>query len=795
MLKNLKIKTKLLGSFAILVGMIVLVGWYGLSGIKDVSRSADIIMNEEVPIVDASMEMIIALVKARDQMGEFLMSSEADELDMAEAKFKKTKDIFKLYAGAIVDGLHKGNIRIVPTDNSTILQLMEEIEEDYDNFYDAAVQIMNNHRKASLSGVELDLDKIDAVNERLDGYARLVEKKLQKVGDESEAEMMAAMEKADNLQDSSQYFVIIVMIVSILFSSTLGYVIANEISKPLLEINEMADKIAAGNLEQDIDINQKDEVGQLAESFRRMSKELKIKEEVAKQIAKGNFSIKVNIASGDDSLGKAMESMTLSLNGMQKELEKTIESQRKGDLDARCETVGFEGSFASLLKGINEVLDTVVTPILEMVHILKDYSNGNLEKEMHDLPGKQYVITESLRTVKKNLQMLIEEIGGLAKAAKDGNLRQRGDVAKFNGAYKKIVEEFNNTFEMIVKPIDEAVVVLESMSKGDLTNSIKGDYKGDHAIIKDAVNKTIKSMNDSLGQVAASVSQLASGAKQVSDSSQAVSQGATEQASSLEEISASVTEIAAQTKQNAKNASIANKLAGESQKEASLGSEKMGRMMEAMSEISESSKHIFKIIKVIDEIAFQTNLLALNAAVEAARAGTHGKGFAVVAEEVRTLAQRSAKAARETTELIEGSVEKVENGTQIATETAETLEKIVSGIDKINSLVNEISDASAHQVEGIEQTNDALSEIDKVTQLNASSAEETAATSQELSGQSTILEEMLGNFKLDFETPMLNEVLHEVGIEVESDKKDKSILSKEDIKTEIDLDDNDFGSF
>ena len=231
-------------------------------------------------------------------------------------------------------------------------------------------------------------------------------------------------------------------------------------------------------------------------------------------------------------------------------------------------------------------------------------------------------------------------------------------------------------------------------------------------------------------------------------SGQALSQGSTEQASSIEEITSSMTEVAAQTKENATNANQANELAIVAKDNAVSGNQQMQEMLKAMAEINDSSANISKIIKVIDEIAFQTNILALNAAVEAARAGQHGKGFAVVAEEVRNLAARSANAAKETTAMIEGSIKKVDMGTKIANETAQALNKIVGDVTKATQLVGGIAAASNEQASGISQVNLAIEQVAQVVQTNSATAEESAAASEELSGQAEILKQIVSKFKL-----------------------------------------------
>ncbi|GJQ60071.1 MAG: hypothetical protein D8M57_16015 [Candidatus Scalindua sp. AMX11] len=254
------------------------------------------------------------------------------------------------------------------------------------------------------------------------------------------------------------------------------------------------------------------------------------------------------------------------------------------------------------------------------------------------------------------------------------------------------------------------------------------------------VTNVIKSMVYSLTE---SSTQIASASEEVSSSSQSLAEGTSEQASSIEETSASMEEMSSTTKQNAENAKEASQLAAKCNQTAVTGSESVGEMNDAMQDINASSKKISDIIKVIDGIAFQTNLLALNAAVEAARAGEHGKGFAVVAEEVRNLAQRSANAAKDTTELIEDCVIKADAGTRLSGKCNEVLSEIVTNVKKVTALIEEISTASEEQTNGIDQVGRAISEMDKVTQQNAANAEETSAASEEMSAQAQSLMEQV----------------------------------------------------
>lgn len=289
---------------------------------------------------------------------------------------------------------------------------------------------------------------------------------------------------------------------------------------------------------------------------------------------------------------------------------------------------------------------------------------------------------------------------------------------------------------------------MRCLSEGDLNIRPEVEFSGDFIHLRDSIVATVASFNKTLSQINLSSEQVASSSELVATGAQALSQGANAQSCALQELSGTVAEISAQVGANDKYATHASECVGEVGEQLAQSSQHMQDMIRAMAEISSASGKIGKIIKTIEDIAFQTNILALNAAVEAARAGAAGKGFAVVADEVRSLASKSAEAAKDTTTLIESSIRAVENGTRIADSTEKSLHLVVESAQMVTETIGHISKASSEQAGSILLVTQGIEQISGVVQVNSATSEESAAASEELSGQAQFLEEMVGRFKL-----------------------------------------------
>ncbi|MBN2010011.1 HAMP domain-containing protein [candidate division KSB1 bacterium] len=408
-------------------------------------------------------------------------------------------------------------------------------------------------------------------------------------------------------------------------------------------------------------------------------------------------------------------------------------------------------------------INSVTTAIASIEKTAQAMAEGDLSQafsiqrndEIGLLAGSLQTMSEKRQEDKQQIQNTLEtankvvtELHRATTKIYAGDINSRASIINTEGEFKKILEDFNQSLDAITAPMRESIQAIEKMASYDFSVHVAGDYKGDHAILKNAINKSITQISELIQNISDSSKQINLASRRISSGSQSLAQSTSEQAGSLQEISGSLKEMASMISNNTINTKEASTISEYASNKADEGMKSMRHLSEVIEKIKSSSDETGKILKTIDDIAFQTNLLALNAAVEAARAGEAGKGFAVVAEEVRNLAMRSAEAARNTANLIEQAINNAEEGVIVNQEVVNKLEDINSHVRKVNSVMNEIAEASDQQSQGIDQINSAIEQLDQLTQHNAANSEESASTAEELSGQAGEMVSMVERFKL-----------------------------------------------
>lgn len=400
-----------------------------------------------------------------------------------------------------------------------------------------------------------------------------------------------------------------------------------------------------------------------------------------------------------------------------------------------------------LVKPLNEEINAIRTEMLES-------SVNRADRAMIFLSIVSLIAVAAgvliCMKVTKAIVTPVNQVVNAMEGLSEGNMSQTLDYES-NDELGKLVKSVQRTCQTLDDVVTNLTYLMSEMAKGnfDLGGQANVEaYKGDMVPILTSIRQMNRNLSSALTQIRQISDQVAEGSDQVSSGAQNLSEASAEQASSVEELAATITEISDNIKKTAENAKDASDKVKYAQSELTVSNEQMKDMIQAMGEISHKSEDIGKIIKTIEDIAFQTNILALNAAVEAARAGEAGKGFAVVADEVRNLASKSAEAAKNTTTLIEGTIDAVNNGTDIVNRTADALMSTVDGAQEAVSYVDEISASAAEQAEAIAQVRLGVDQIAGVVQTNSATAEESAAASEELSAQSQTLKTLVGSFKL-----------------------------------------------
>ena len=531
---------------------------------------------------------------------------------------------------------------------------------------------------------------------------------IEKFADLQKAHMDANGADMKRSADWGRNLLIACTFVAAIFGFLLAWLVTRSITRPLAQAVAVANAISVGNLNTRIEVTSEDEAGQLLRSMRQMVE---------------------------------------MLQGFVAAQQQMAQQHEAGEIDERIAAQAFPGVYGEMASSINALAASHIGLSRKVVEVVERYAQGDLSVDMDALPGKKAQFTQAVAGVKASLQGINGEIGKLVDAAARGDLSVRGDAAKYEYDFRHMVESLNSLVQTCDTAFEDLARVLGALAGGNLTEKITADYSGSFGKLKDDANTTVDKLTGVLGSIKDSTSAIHVACKEIAAGNSDLSSRTEEQASSLEETASSMEELTSTVKQNAENARQANQLSASASQIAVKGGEVVGEVVNTMSSINESSKKISDIIGVIDGIAFQTNILALNAAVEAARAGEQGRGFAVVASEVRNLAQRSASAAKEITELINDSVEKVGAGTKLVDEAGQTMLEIVSSVKRVNDIMSEITAASQEQSSGIEQVNTAITQMDQVTQQNTALVEEAAAAAESLEEQATNLAQAVAMFR------------------------------------------------
>ncbi|QBG88142.1 methyl-accepting chemotaxis protein [Xanthomonas oryzae] len=563
----------------------------------------------------------------------------------------------------------------------------------------------------------------------------------------------AAKTKAEKVHATSVSLTVMVLLIGIAGGLGLAFLFARSIVKSMRGAVTTATEIAGGKLDGQINVQGQDEVGELMRSMQRMQRDLKERIERDQRIADENLRIRTALdTSSTGTFITDPERVMIYANDAFKKIVAQYESSIRlasPEFDA-SKVIGQHISYlglsdATVRKAIAALERDGVTSFEERFgEVVLAQTVTAIKNEQGETSGE--VCEWRDRTIEVQVE---EEVARIVRAAASGDMSGRVETDGKQGFFLQLAQQLNGLLDANAGSLEQISALLSALSRGDLTVRMHGEFSGVFAQMRDDANATAEQLADIVGRIKLSSGAINAAAGEIASGNSDLSHRTEQQAANLEETAASMEELTSTVKQNAESARQANQLAIGATGVASQGGEVVSQVVTTMSGIEASSRKIADIISVIDGIAFQTNILALNAAVEAARAGEQGRGFAVVASEVRTLAQRSAGAAKEIKGLIDDSVHKVAEGSALVRKAGATMAEIVASVQRVTDIMGEISAASQEQSSGIEQVNQTITQMDETTQQNAALVEEATAAARSMEEQAGHLAEAVSVFKLD----------------------------------------------
>ncbi|WP_329765185.1 methyl-accepting chemotaxis protein [Stenotrophomonas maltophilia] len=691
--QDLPIARKLAVGFTLTTLMTVVLGAFALVRLSEANAQLSAMASNDIPSVQY-------LGEVRSQLGEF-RTYELAQLSMLDQPEKVADYNKRMDDTAAVVREQLAAYAKLPA-GAKERELYRAVQADVDGYFAANAKL----REAATAGDGVVARQIS------DDQSRPLRRKafedLKALGAYSSSLMQGKIDNANATHRNSMLAIIAAVVLLVVVAATLAVVISRAVTGPLGKAVNDIQAVARGDLSVTTQSTGKDEAGRML---------------------------------------AATADMTAMLRRFSEQTQLMAQMHAGPDISHRIPE-DFPGVYGQLASGINTVIFEHLDAIVDAIEVLNQYAIGNLAPDARRLPGSRAILHESMDAAKASLLAINTQIQQLASAAAAGDFSQRGDAQRFDHDFRVMIEQLNSMMQVADGNLGQLSQLLQSIAAGDLTARMDGQFNGVFARMRDDANTTVAQLTQIVGQIQASASSITLAAGEIASGNSDLSRRTEQQAANLEETAASMEELTSTVRQNAEHARQANQLAIGAHGVASQGGEVVGQVVTTMSAIEASSKKIAEIISVIDGIAFQTNILALNAAVEAARAGEQGRGFAVVASEVRTLAQRSAAAAKEIKGLIDDSVGKVAEGSSLVHQAGSTMGEIVASVQRVTDIMAEISAASQEQSAGIEQVNQTVVQMDETTQQNAALVEEATAAARAMEDQAVQLGEAVARFRL-----------------------------------------------
>jgi methyl-accepting chemotaxis protein len=685
---NLRLSGKLLASFAAVLIVTSALGVLSITRLSEVAAKSAAISGTYLPSLDKlnGVNTLVSNIRIA-QLRQIIAKSPTDASNALSDVNARA---------AARDALAKEYEALIATEEERAL--WNQYQTEWSQYLARTAKTLELAASGLASSAEADFTTGDTRH----SFDRMNEM-LQKSIEFNRAQAGSTTADAERLYTFGRTIIIAMIVLAIVIGLAIAVYVAGAISKPVSVTIGIFKNMSGGKLDNAIDTSRTDEIGEL----------------------------QANLAQMQDHLRKLINENEGQLAAINK-TQAVIEFGLDGTIQAAND---------NFLRALGYSLDEIKGRHHSMFVTPEQRNSDDYRRFWEKLRRGEYDSGRYLRIGKNNKEVWID-------ASYNPILGADGKAYKVTKYANDVTAQVMLTKQMEVA-VGQTQDVVKVAAEGDLSVRLAtNDKQGDLQKMAESINSLLASMSDMVVRVKSAASEVHRGAEEISSGNANLSQRTEEQSSSLEETASSMEEMTSTVKQNADNAGQANQLATAARDQAEKGGMVVGKAVKAMTEINDSSKKIADIIGVIDEIAFQTNLLALNAAVEAARAGEQGRGFAVVASEVRSLAGRSATAAKEIKGLIEDSVKKVEDGSVLVTQSGQTLEQIVASVKKVSDIVAEIAAASREQSSGIEQVNRAVMQMDETTQQNAALVEEATAASQSMADQARELNQMMARYRL-----------------------------------------------